>query len=130
MQGKVGGVQIIVGGVSPKRSKRFFSKKATEKTVPLLLVNDTNVASLFKIYPNPVAAGSAITIKLNEKAVGNYILELLNQSGQSIHQQHLSIDRAESILNINLPSVLAGSYFIFISNKKTGKKSTEKIIIQ
>lgn len=81
-------------------------------------------------YPNPVAAGGAVHISLKEVTEGYYQLQVLNQSGQVVNRQELWIDAEMRVMDITLPLVVAGSYFMVLTNKKTGKKLTEKIIIQ
>ena len=57
-------------------------------------------------------------------------MQLLNQSGQAAHRQEIWIDAEARVLSIDVPFVSAGSYFLVLTNKKTGKKFSEKIIIQ
>jgi Secretion system C-terminal sorting domain len=126
LEGKVGGVVVVAGGVSVKRTRN-----KEKKSIPLLtqLFKDT-ASKLFKIFPNPVPSGSNLTIEWKQTEEGYYTLQLLNQSGQSVHQQEIWIDKDARMLNINVPPVAAGSYFIVLANKKSGKKFTEKIVIQ
>jgi hypothetical protein len=125
-EGSLGGVVVVAGGVSVKRTR---SKE--KKSIPLLtqLFKDT-ASKLFKIFPNPVPSGSNLSIEWKQTEEGYYTLQLLNQSGQSVHQQEIWIDAAARLLNIDIPSIAKGSYFLSIANKKTGKKFTEKIVIQ
>jgi len=82
------------------------------------------------VYPNPVKAGTALNLSFKQLDEGYYQLQLLNQSGQSVKQQEIWIDADARLLNIDIPVVAAGSYFMVLTNKKTGKKYSEKIIIQ
>jgi hypothetical protein len=47
-----------------------------------------------------------------------------------IQQKEIWIDAETRLLNVDVPSVAAGSYFMVLTNKKNGKKFTEKIIVQ
>ena len=47
-----------------------------------------------------------------------------------LEQKEVWVDADARLLNINIPSVAAGSYFMILTNKKTGKKYSEKIIVQ
>ena len=109
---------------------KCYSKKSV-KPIPIIpeLVQATTTRS-FKIFPNPVSSGSNVTIEWKQAEEGYYALQLLNQSGQSVYMQEIRIDSETRLLNINVPVVAAGSYFMVLTNKKTGKKFTEKIIIQ
>ena len=82
------------------------------------------------IYPNPVQSGSALNLSFKKIEEGYHQLQILNQSGQMVEQKEIWIDAEARVLNIDIPSVAAGSYFLVLINKKTGKKFTEKIIVQ
>ncbi len=106
-------------------------KELKKKNVPLMPdIIDDNPVAVFKVFPNPVESGSSLNIEIKQTEEGYYSLQLLNQSGQSMHQQDIWIDAEARILNIDVPAVAAGSYFLALTNKKSGKRSTEKIIIQ
>lgn len=122
----VGGEVVVVAGyVSVKRPKK------EKKPIPLItqLFKDT-AFKFFKVYPNPVPAGSNISIEWKQTEEGYYTLQLFNQAGQPVHQQEIWIDAEARLLNIDIPVVATGSYFLVIVNKKTGKKYSEKIIVQ
>jgi len=82
------------------------------------------------VYPNPVRSGTNLNLRFKKQVEGYYTFQLLNQSGQLTYQNELWIDAEAMILNVNVPAVAAGSYFLVLTNRKTGKKFSEKIIIQ
>jgi|GEM_PF-704292 len=101
------------------------------KEVPLIpAVTHDAANTAFKIFPNPVATGSSLNIEWKQTEEGYYTIQLLNQSGQSVHRQEIWIDTEARLLSVDVPSVAAGTYFIVFTNKKSGKKFSEKIIIQ
>jgi hypothetical protein len=87
-------------------------------------------ANQLLVYPNPVATGSSININLKNAEEGYYVLQLLSQSGQMIRQQEIWIDAEAGLMNTTIPAVAAGTYLVVLTNKKTGRKYSEKIIIQ
>jgi hypothetical protein len=93
-------------------------------------INFSTDESKLLIYPNPVAIGAAINLNFKKLDEGYYQLQIISQSGQLVKQQEIWIDAEARLLNINVPAVAAGSYFMVLTNKKTGKKFTEKVIIQ
>ena len=107
------------------------STKKESKKVPLIpdIIDDKHI-SAFKVFPNPISSGSNLNIELKQTEEGYYELQLLSQSGQSVQQQEIWIDAEARLLNIDIPPVAAGSYFLALINKISGKKFTEKIIIQ
>lgn len=122
---KIKCVSITLGQVSTTRYPR---KKRQAISLISSLLADT-VSHTFKVFPNPVPSGSTVTIETKKATEGYYSVQLLNQSGQFAHQQQLWIEKKAKQVKIDLPVVPAGSYFLVLVNTKTGKKFTEKIII-
>ena len=120
----LGEVVAIAGYVISKRKK--------EKPIPVInsLLKDT-VFSKFKIFPNPVPVGTNLTIEVKEKIKdGYYLVNIINQSGQSIYQREVWIDEEARLLEINIPIVKTGNYVVVVTNRKSGKRYSEKLIIQ
>ena len=86
--------------------------------------------AMIKIYPNPVSSGSAINISCEKLIEGYYTFQLVNQSGQQIESKQVWVDAEARIMNMEIPSVVAGSYVLTLINKETGKRFSEKIIVQ
>ena len=82
------------------------------------------------VYPNPVSSGGALSLNFKKLDEGYYQLHLISQSGQIVKQKEIWIDAEARLLNIDVPVVAAGSYFMVLTNKKMGKKFTEKVIVQ
>ena len=82
------------------------------------------------IYPNPIQSGATLNLSFKKMDEGYYQLQIISQSGQLVKQQEIWIDAEARLLNIDVPLVAAGSYFMVLTNKKTGKKFTEKIVVQ
>lgn len=118
---------MVLGGISIIR----YKTKNELKNVPLMpaATDDKNTAA-FKVFPNPVESGGNLNIEWKQTEEGYYTLQLLNQSGQSVHQQEIWIDAEARLLNIDVPPVAAGAYFLTLINMKSGRKYTEKILIQ
>ncbi|MGB3154233.1 MAG: T9SS type A sorting domain-containing protein, partial [Chitinophagaceae bacterium] len=110
---------------------RVAPVKKESKQTPLmpLITNDNNAAS-FKVFPNPVLAGSSLNIEWKQLEEGYYSIQLLNQKGQTVYQTEIRKDAKAGTLNMDIPYGAAGSYFLVLTNKKSGKKFSEKIIIQ
>lgn len=83
-----------------------------------------------QVYPNPAAAGSTIHLGLKNPVEDYYQLQIVSAAGQLVKQQEIWLDAEARLLNIELPSVTAGTYFIILSNRKTGKKYSQKIVVQ
>jgi hypothetical protein len=106
------------------------TKKEIEKVPLLPAITDDKPAAAFSVFPNPVESGSSLNIEIQKVEEGYYGLQLLNLSGQSLHQQEIWIDEEARLLNIDVPAVAAGTYFLVLTSKRSAKRFTEKIIIQ
>ncbi len=100
------------------------------KFIPVISDNIRDTVKYFKVFPNPIPTGSNLTIEWKQSEEGYFNLQLLNASGQVTYQQELWIDADARLLNIDLPQVAAGNYFLVLTSKKSGKRFTEQLIIQ
>lgn len=99
--------------------------KNTDKNTNII----TDVPGL-RVYPNPLQAGATLNLSFKKMEEGYYQIQIINQSGQTVDRKEIWIDAEARLLNINIPLVSAGSYFLVLTNRKTGKKLSEKIIIE
>ena len=99
--------------------------------VPILnkIFKDTSFNN-FKVYPNPAQVGSLLHFEFKKPVPGIYSIQLFTQTGQLIHAEEMEVNEKNQIVSVRVPSVIAGTYFIRMRNKKTGKEYPEKIIIQ
>ena len=120
------GIEVIAGMIMVSRPT-----KKELKNVPLMKENFVEPSAYdFKIFPNPVSSGSMLTIDWTKKEGGQYTLQLISLTQQVIEEKEIRIDAKSGVLNVDVPNVAAGSYFLVLTNKKTKKSFTEKIIIQ
>ncbi len=115
-----GEVVIIAGMVAPEK----------KKSVPLIekIFRDT-VFNKFSVYPNPALAGSYVTIKSKKLKAGDYKIELQNQSGQLVNTESVQMAESQKSMQLKIPQVTPGIYFIKISGEKLKSIYTEKIIV-
>jgi CarboxypepD_reg-like domain len=101
------------------------------KPKPLLqrIFKDTTF-KYFKVYPNPVVAGSSISIELKKAEPGEYETELINTGGQTVYSGVLTLQSKKENSSFKIPTTIPGSYSLLLTNKKTGKKHAEKIVVQ
>lgn len=85
----------------------------------------------FKVFPNPVHSGTNLNIEIvKEIKEGYYTLDIINQSGQSLYQRELWIDTKTGIVNLTIPAIKPGSYYLSLIHKKSKKRFADKLIIQ
>lgn len=93
-------------------------------------VKDYFVKDSFNVFPNPAKPGNEIKIEWNKAIAGEYIIDLFNLQGQLIQSTPSKIESGTTAFTIYLSLVTPGPYLMQLTNKKTGKKHAEKIIIQ
>ena len=96
------------------------------KPIPQIPVANNHL----QVYPNPVQAGQSVNVSFDKMDVGYYTVQFVGINGQSIMQEEIWIDEEARVMNIMLPSMTAGICLLVLTNKLTGKKSTEKIVVQ
>ena len=120
LTGTVGAV-VVVGYT-------FRKKKEPVKLFQRIFKDGTY--KFFKVYPNPVSAGSLVKLELNKSEAGEYQVDLIDQNGQLIHSTTIVFETENKFNSFNIPMIITGVYFLRMTNKKSGKKYTEKIIIE
>jgi len=83
-----------------------------------------------KVFPNPAKAGSEIKIQWKKAEPGEYNIGLSNLQGQLIQSSSVIIGSKTAVIAFHIPQVIPGSYMLRLTNKMSGKKHVEKIIIQ
>ena len=83
-----------------------------------------------KVFPNPVKAGGQIKIECKKAETAEYKIDLYSLQGQLVKSSLARIENEINVFAFQIPIITPGSYLLQMTNKKSGKKSTEKIIIQ
>lgn len=125
-QGTMGVIKrsVVMGGVSGGINID------TTKVVEVPVIKTITSVPVLRVYPNPVLAGSTINIACEKLDEGYYSFQLLNFSGQVIHQREVWVDEKATVLNFEVPRAAAGSYVLRMIHKQSGKTFTEKVILQ
>jgi len=121
------GLQGVLGLVINTPSVRT-KKKETAKLMPLK--NKETSFVNFSVYPNPVVAGSAITVQSKNLDEGSYEFSILTSTGEAAQKGVVSLVGKTKSFSINLKLISAGPYFLQLMNKKSNKVYTEIIIVQ
>jgi hypothetical protein len=120
--------EVVVVGFTIKRTNQ--SARQQTKTIPLLQQRIMDTASkFFKVFPNPVSPGASLHIEWKKTDEGYYTLDLVDISGKKVFSKEIWIDAEARLLNLEIPSVSAGVYFLRVNNKE-GKSFTEKVVIE
>jgi TonB-dependent SusC/RagA subfamily outer membrane receptor len=102
------------------------------KTVQSYELRSTNEPSSdqFRVFPIPAKAGSEIKIVWRKAPIGEYVIGLYNLQGQFIKSSFARIENETNAFSFQIPIVTPGSYLLQMTNRKSGKKYAEKILIQ
>ena len=109
---------ISAGGYKGNQSGTDHSINSIKVSAPVLGVNDFEISSKLKIYPNP--ATNQVTI--DAKELDNANLEVLNNNGKQMFTQKLQ--GSLNIINLNH---LSSGIYLFKVNSKEGT-ATSKVI--
>jgi hypothetical protein len=123
LSGRTGG--LIITFVEPKS----ITNNAKDMILDGESSGEKGSASI-SAFPNPISGSSVLSIKLKNVEEGLHHLELLNSSGQLIEQKEEMIKAYEKTFQYHIPELINGNYFLVLTNSRTGKKYSEKIIIQ
>jgi hypothetical protein len=121
--------RMVLGGFTTVKGETISTVVKTENKV----ITESKLPmeeNKLLVYPNPVTAGMAINLSFKQLEEGYYQLHIISPSGQLILQKEVWIDSEARLLNLDIPKVAAGNYFIVLINKMTGKKYSEKLIVQ
>ena len=84
----------------------------------------------FSVFPNPVRAGQQFTIETRKLEQGDYVFELIHTNGEIVQSSEISIDKKSTTFNFILKPTAAGIYFVRLTNKKTAKVYSEKLMVE
>lgn len=121
---KLNATNIIVGGV--------YIVNDFKKDNPSMKIVEAPVQteSRLKIFPNPISKNASLNLDVQQMEAGYYHLQIINSEGRMYVRQELWIDDEAGLLNINLPALSSGTYFVVLTGKKSAKKYTEKLIVE
>lgn len=90
-----------------------------------------SIQNFFRLFPNPVPSGSSINIELKGKlAEGYYDMIIISANGKSVFDKQLWIDEEARVMNIEIPALSAGTYFLTLRDKKSGKQYSQQVMVR
>jgi hypothetical protein len=123
------GVTVVVYGSTRVRMVTG-SVVMAQKNDLNVIKTQADIPSMIKVYPNPVVSGTNINVGCQKLKEGYYNLQLANQAGQQVLNKQAWIDSGMQVLNIEIPHIATGIYFLKLTNKETSKRFTQKIIVE
>ena len=102
---------------------------SVKQTSFLQKVKSVFVFDSVKIFPNPAKSGDELKIEFKMAEEVEYTIDLYSLQGQLVKSSSAKIEAGIKFFTFQLPSITPGSYVLRLTNKKSGKKHVEKIII-
>lgn len=131
----LGDIGYIVVTKHSRKKKRMSSDKPKKEMVHTIstakadsVKSENPQAMSFKLFPNPVKAGTSINLVCGKLHPDYYRISLFNSSAQEVMSKKAWIDGEEQIINLSIPSVSPGNYLLTITRE--GEQHTEKLIIE
>ena len=121
---------VVVVAYGSVRKGYVTGAMSTIQRSYLQKVRDYFAGDSIKAFPNPAKAGNQIKIEWRKAPAGEYKIDLFSLQGQLIKSSLAEIENEINFFTFQMPSITPGSYLVRITNKKSGKKLSEKIIIQ
>ena len=116
---------ITAGLVSMTPIRATIKKEIPNHTKP-----PSFVKSPFTVYPNPALANSYIKLDVSQLKEGEYNLSIANSMGEVVDTQKVIIKKETPTVGITLKQLMAGPYFVYLTNSKTTKSYSEILIVQ
>ena len=123
-----GAVVVIAGRVN-------VNKLPSKIKQDQILVSEKPQGSVLhgiRLFPNPSFTNGQINIQWIDAEKGDYDVYFVNETGQQVHKTELVVlmDKKTITSGFFLPALKNGIYFVTITNKKTKKRYTEKLLVE
>lgn len=93
----------------------------------IAVVRNTGIIKGIKAFPNPVLSYTNVEFT---NAKGSYVISLLNAAGQEVKSVRALVNNDVQYVTVNRDNLIAGFYYIRVTNIATGEVKTEKLTLQ
>ncbi len=124
--------------VGASKANNWYRVKAnntngTTKYTKIAMVGEVNEIAIngeakISIYPNPVIDGN-INLYLNNQLKGNYVVQIINATGQQIKTENITLENNNTRRIIKMTSPNAGAYQAIVTNN-VGAKITIGFVVK
>ena len=112
-----------VGEVSPLLDVEYYGNFDTlyygtvhvQRLAQGVNVSQVNKADGINVYPNPVA-GHRVSIDMPAASDGKWTYDIINMNGQKVASSSLSVTNGQTHLDIQLPALSSGIYYLLVKN--------------
>jgi hypothetical protein len=115
----------VPGSYAPDRFRLVFrEKQLTGNYADEVTEQPTNNIS---VYPNPVT-DKTIRLFFNDQPAGKYLVQLSNQSGQTVLEQTVMVTGKNFASSVKVPNIAAGTYQLIITSAGGNKTALQVIV--
>lgn len=103
--------------------------KNKKSPIPPSSSNETKGSQPLAIYPNPVS-GNTFSIQFNKAVTGNYMVDIVNVTGQKIYAKTLQLNNT-NLVSVDMASTPPpGLYYLRAVDQKTGVVYMNKLLVK
>lgn len=111
-------------------STSCYTFRASKGVVNFVTGANTNGIAVFKVaeekvqfsvYPSPVVKGGNVTIQFTETFAATKQIIITNLMGRQVYKQSVNAIKGRNILNVTIPQLNSGIYFIKLNESKIKK---------
>ncbi|MET0394150.1 MAG: carboxypeptidase-like regulatory domain-containing protein [Chitinophagaceae bacterium] len=114
---------IVVGVIVRREDKK-------KPVIPVISSLKDTLTRKWKLFPNPVAASSSLSLQCDKLKEGYYSLDMLTASGSIVFRREVWIDDKAKLIDFPVPAVSPGTYFVRMTHKKSGNSTSQQVIVQ
>ena len=117
-----------LGGLSYTSIKVLSKPKSIIKKI-VDTINVFSVTPKIQLFPNPVSSNSRLNIKLSNIKQSDYLLSLITSNGIIVQNQEVKVDTETNIINLDLKTLMSGTYIVRLVDRSNGKSIAQKLIV-
>lgn len=119
--------QAVSGKIYFRVKQVNATGKTTYSVVRFVEADQTSAPGKVTLYPNPVKG--QVSMQFGKALTGNYKVQLVNLTGQTIYERIFKMNNTNSIL-FEIPGTPAGIYYLRASNTQGNETYTSKLTVQ
>ncbi len=114
--------RVYVGAVI---SDMYVTTSVTRK-----IIDTISGKNIIKAYPNPVARGASVNIKMKAVAKGEYQIQMINESGAIVESERFTVPEKQFNFNFTIDNrIAAGTYFLRVISPENKLVHKGKLVV-
>ncbi|MDB5252511.1 MAG: hypothetical protein JWP27_1680 [Flaviaesturariibacter sp.] len=105
-------------------------RRVRKKPEPVMKKLADTLLSAFKVYPNPVQAGTSLNVEWKKPSKGSFDVTLVSLAGQVVLTTQVSPASKKELLRFDVPMIAPGIYILRFQNKETGRVYSQQVVVR